>query len=78
MPCLNTLYKKRDEETGEWIFGVTPLALELIKKGYACNRCLEVFEVGGVRTWLPECPLCGEPTSVGEDRKAIVETPEGW
>jgi predicted amidophosphoribosyltransferase len=69
-PIIPT-WKKQDER-GDWIFGLGAEDIERIRQGYGCPRCLEPFE-----TPVAVCPVCREPQGITSDF-VIVPTPEDW
>lgn len=76
---LKPSWKKQDQK-GDWIFGVDQEALDKVRLGYACNRCLEEFtdtmKPGGMPVSLAECYVCGEPTRHTDF--VVVPTPAEW
>jgi hypothetical protein len=62
------IWKKLDEDTGQWIFGLSPTDADRVAAGYACARCLEPFEF-----YVAKCPVCGEANVPN-----ILPTPAGW
>ena len=74
---LKPIWKKQDER-GEWIFGLDPLDLELVEQRYACHGCLEEFMEGGMRTRMDVCPVCRRQQDRASDYGIIVPTPAEW
>lgn len=75
---LRAIWKKQDEETGEWIFGLTPEDLDLVAQRYACHGCLEEFMEGSFRVQRDVCPVCRREQDRASDYGIIVPTPAGW
>lgn len=69
------IWKKLDEETGDWVFGLHPADMELVAQRYACHNCLEQFYVGGMRVQLMKCPVCRRDQDRASDYGIIVPTP---
>lgn len=57
---IRPLYSRFDNETGQWIFGLSEDDFHRVQQGYGCGNCLEDY--GG--KWLPKCPVCGNETEV--------------
>ena len=51
------VFKLWNNEKRCWQWGLVKEDFERIMAGYGCGRCLEPFI-----SWLPACPVCGEPT----------------
>jgi hypothetical protein len=75
---LKPIWKKRDPETGDWIFGLAPEDLDLVAQRYACHVCLEEFYIGGMRIQLDVCPVCQRTQERAADYGIIVPTPAEW
>lgn len=64
---LKPVFKKWDQDAGAWIWGLTAQDFDRVRKGYACDRCLEPFPFP-----MPVCPVCKN------DIEIIVDTPPEW
>ncbi len=74
---LNPIYAETDEKD-DWIFGFGEDDFELIRQGYACAQCLEIFRIGGMLVAMYKCPLCKRPTALADPERALSAPPEDW
>ncbi len=74
---LSPVYAELDEKD-DWILGFTPEDIDLIREGYACPHCMEVFQSGGLPMALFKCPVCRRDTALADPVRAFTETPQHW
>src|SRR5262245_53278781 len=58
------------QENGEPLNGLDAEGFELVRQGYACAKCMAVFD-----TYTVSCPVCHTTRDVGAD---IAEAPALW
>jgi len=54
---IKPVFKLWNAEQNCWQWGLAPEDFYRVMAGYACGKCLEVFN-----HWIPACYICGEPT----------------
>lgn len=74
---LEYVYAQPDPSGGmTWALG--PEDFEMVRQGYACGHCLEVFSIGGGLVSLTVCPTCKRPTTLMGIDEVLTDTPQDW
>ena len=67
--ALKPIFSRFDWDLEEWVWGLSPTDFQKVVEGYACDRCLEEWEL-----WVPVCPTCRKST----ESFTLGEAPREW